>query len=556
MNRKLYWTILLNPLALILYAAGLRVLTRLFQWGGVARRLPVLIALGFAGVLWFIIWTIVYFRQKRRKKREVQRGATVLLTAELLIFVLLTGYAGRQIYESAQPYNGKLSWILEEMRNTKKIAFEERDFSRYGLSGIVTALEEGAGLPEDSELYTANTFSVTIAADGQIEAIDGYLYTLSGDSGGEDVTGKSDRGALDSGEASQSYLITYDAAESPDMTVRLNGAVHTEYSRQERMQPMFDMIGALREQGFSGRVNDRKGGESGTDGSEAVTDTAPVNEDENDLSIVLRYGGYTTKVCENPWYRLDEEGRLSLYYRDSYGESKDAYVLTVSLHDGQTGEEKEVSVVFCGEDSMKTKEEIEERSSEEQEISEAREEGQTLLTDQDGSMTFYLDAEHSMRLEVTDAAAGSRFYEFYNGEIHNADPFAGNIGVAEGMYFMDADTGFILLGGASGDASSMYRTTDGGQQFQSVTLPTGEAAEAITGNAYGFTTEDLDYIGTPYEEDGLLKVQVSTSSADMGTFAVVFVSEDAGQSWEWESYTPGMTTNKKQALDRKSVAGL
>lgn len=150
MNRKLYWTILLNPLALILYAAGLRVLTRLFQWGGVARRLPVLIALGFAGVLWFIIWTIVYFRQKRRKKREVQRGATVLLTAELLIFVLLTGYAGRQIYESAQPYNGKLSWILEEMRNTKKIAFEERDFSRYGLSGIVTALEEGAGLPEDS----------------------------------------------------------------------------------------------------------------------------------------------------------------------------------------------------------------------------------------------------------------------------------------------------------------------------------------------------------------------------------------------------------------------
>ena len=116
-----------------------------------------------------------------------------------------------------------------------------------------------------------------------------------------------------------------------------------------------------------------------------------------------------------------------------------------------------MSVVFCGEDSMKTKEEIEERSSEEQEISEAREEGQTLLTDQDGSMTFYLDAEHSMRLEVTDAAAGSRFYEFYNGEIHNADPFAGNIGVAEGMYFMDADTGFILLGGASGDASSMYR---------------------------------------------------------------------------------------------------
>ena len=67
MNKKHYWLILLNPLFLLVYALGLRTLSRFFQWGGVARRLPLIALLGGAGILWFIIWTIVYFRRKKRK---------------------------------------------------------------------------------------------------------------------------------------------------------------------------------------------------------------------------------------------------------------------------------------------------------------------------------------------------------------------------------------------------------------------------------------------------------------------------------------------------------
>ena len=148
-------------------------------------------------------------------------------------------------------------------------------------------------------------------------------------------------------------------------------------------------------------------------------------------------------------------------------------------------------------------------------------------------MTFYLDADNSMRLEVTDAAAGSRFYEFYNGDIHNTDPFDGNIGAAEGIYFMDAQSGFILLSGASRDSSSMYYTNDGGTHFQQVTLPVDEAAADMEGNEFSFTTGDMDYTGTPYEEGGELHVRVSTSAADVGTYALLFTSADAGVTWEY-----------------------
>ena len=191
--------------------------------------------------------------------------------------------------------------------------------------------------------------------------------------------------------------------------------------------------------------------------------------------------------------------------------------------------------MFCGAGIMQTRQQAEEQKKAATEKEEAKEQGKTLLTDQDGSMTFYLDADHSMRLAVTDAAAGSRFYEFYNGDIHNAEPFGGTIGVAEGLSCTDVRTGFILLSFASRDSSLMYYTEDGGKSFQQVTLPVEDAAADMEGNAFSFTAGDMDYIETPYEEDGMLKVRVSTSAADLETYALLFVSEDAGNSWKYES---------------------
>ena len=79
----------------------------------------------------------------------------------------------------------------------------------------------------------------------------------------------------------------------------------------------------------------------------------------------------------------------------------------------------------------------------------------------------------------------------------------------------------------------MYYTNDGGTNFQQVTLPVDEAAEDMEGNEFSFTTGDMDYTETPYEEGRVLHVRVSTSAADVGTYALLFTSADAGVTWEY-----------------------
>lgn len=145
------------------------------------------------------------------------------------------------------------------------------------------------------------------------------------------------------------------------------------------------------------------------------------------------------------------------------------------------------------------------------------------LVSNDNGMTYYLDDNHSMSLIVVDAVAGSRAYAFENGDIYNEDPFNGRIGVAESIYFMDENTGFILITTASQDASYMYYTTDGGVTFSEVELPVDN--------------EDYDYINTPYKENNILYVTVSYDSYNESS--LLFQSTDNGQNWElveWDYY--------------------
>ena len=74
---------------------------------------------------------------------------------------------------------------------------------------------------------------------------------------------------------------------------------------------------------------------------------------------------------------------------------------------------------------------------------------------EDGSVYFFLDSNTGYRLLVADAAAGSRFYELemtkdggQSWNQKNANPFNGNIGVAEGIEFYNENLGVIGLAGA------------------------------------------------------------------------------------------------------------
>lgn len=88
---------------------------------------------------------------------------------------------------------------------------------------------------------------------------------------------------------------------------------------------------------------------------------------------------------------------------------------------------------------------------------------------------FYLDDKTGYRLFVTDAACGSRFYDFekttdggYRWQVINEDPFDGQTGVAREMNFQNENEGTITLQ-SPGDGDSWritMKTVNGGHTFQ------------------------------------------------------------------------------------------
>ncbi len=506
MNRKLYWLVLLNPLALALYGYGLSVLVDFCRFGGVARRLPRLVGILLVGILWLIVWTVVYFRRKRRSGAagKRRRWTTPVLLAECAAILLLTGCGGYRIYQAAQPYNGKLWSYLHERQTTQQVALEEadRDFLANGLDGVLSALTERCGLDLTWELHTANTLKVTVDETGEIQTLDAFLY------------------AFDEAGEYHAWLVTFDADDGDKMTVYLDNTANTEYAEQERLTPLLDMIDAL-------LVDDALlaslGFAVGTDEAETT-------------SFTLHYSGYAEGNCQadaaGSWYELTENaaGTLQPFQMALYGDGDDGYLLTLT-----SGEEKLLTVIAEA-GTLETAAEIEAREAEEEAVEDAQTAGKTLVSDDHG-MTFYLDESTSMRLIVTDAAAGSRAYAFENGEIYNEDPFNGSSGVAESIYFLDERVGFILLTNASQDHSRMYGTTDGGESFAQVLLPTEDGEEDLAGNEFGFTAADMDYIYPPYEEDGALYVEVSYESGGRSYLALRFVSEDDGASWRYDGCT-------------------
>jgi hypothetical protein len=478
------------------------------KYGNVTKRLPLIAEIFLAGVLWFVVWTILYFVLKKiigppKKVKKVQW----ILAAECVALILVTGYYSLKIYDSAQPYNGKLGSYLSDLKTKRSFALEDsqRDFLENGLDGILGALAEHCGLDTDWDLYTASTLTLGIDGKGTIQTLEAFLY------------------AFDEAGNFHSWLISFDADKSEKMTVYLDGYADTTYMDQEQMDPLFLMIGALRN--------------SELPASYGVAGTGTENAEEHVL-FTLKYSGYTDgnygADSTEIWYLATEGNEETGSYLTDYtpvlsGNTDRGFLLSIYRDDSK------LVTIVTNPGSLYTISNLKEKEEKKSEIENAKEQGSTLISDDNG-MTFYLDETTSMRLIVTDAAAGSRFYAFQNGSIYNEDPFDGNIGVAESIYFLDESVGFILLQYASQDFSRMYYTKDGGVTFSEVVLPVSDGEEDMAGNDLGYTSADMDYINTPYEEDGRLYVAVSYDYSGVRYMSLLFVSEDKGQSWQYLSY--------------------
>ena len=103
-NRRLtYWTILLNPVFIVVCALGLHFLYQLCQYGGLRRNAPWVLGCALAGLVWILLWTVLYFlRKKRFSETETaeqslpwKKGLLVVLVVEILALVIVGGFYGQ-----------------------------------------------------------------------------------------------------------------------------------------------------------------------------------------------------------------------------------------------------------------------------------------------------------------------------------------------------------------------------------------------------------------------------------------------------------------------------
>ncbi|MDD3338608.1 MAG: hypothetical protein PHS82_07090 [Lachnospiraceae bacterium] len=455
-----YWAVLFNPVFVLLYVLGCRYLYLLCQYGGVRRRLPVIVCCGALGFLWLLGWTLFYLIRKHLQKVKVPgqpRIYIVLFCIEIAAIIFSTGYYGIKIFHSARDYNGKLAWKIEEIQQSRKVLLEHDNIYTDGVEGIFTDLGAVVELPE--EMYLANEFSVEFDEDGTITGIYSFFYGKTADGAG------------------YTYLLDYNTGTDEYMTVWLDGYSDMDYKELSRLNPMFQV-----------------------------------------------YGNVSIRQQVQQWQDLYQAEHFELSYQEG--------VLSLEVPD----QAEIVPMKYAADlDSEQL-----EKDAEQERVQQAEAERQAILNheigvcimdQEEGSLTYYLDQQKGWRLIVTDAAAGSRFYELESTEDggttwggRNANPFLGQIGVAEDMVFFDENNGFLKMGTATTEWSLLYMTADGGQTFTQVVLPMDSVTDAGDISAY-------DYMDTPYMDGENWVIAVKTEQA--GEESLLFRSADHGANWEY-----------------------
>ena len=480
-NRRIYWITLLNPIVIILFYKFMEYLSALCMYGGIRRRVPMIAGCGLILLIWFVIWTFVY--HKKIKFSELNFSKTffrIILSIELIVLVTIAGVFGMRIIESGMKYNGKLSWKIDEWTRSKKIMLEHNNIYENGIEGIFEDLETKLDLPD--ELYLVNQFSVKFNYEGNITEIYSFFY-------GKDDSGKT-----------RTYLLDYNNRKSDKMTVWLDGNAGAEYEEADKMQPLFDLMKYVNLQDEIRGYNNEQGSSAfelkyfGYREIASSMDLCVLDQDgasmhlDNVLEENGKYAGYEFSV-----YTLDKDGVLVTRYMDGYHR------------------------IIIDEPEPEVKYEI----------------GKSTSVREDGSVYYFLNENIGWRLVVIDAAAGSRWYVIEstidggaNWNRIEPDPFNGELfGVADSIQFLDEQVGFVLMSGASESHSRLYRTTDGGNSFALVELPT----ELIDIEISDLT--EYDYITMPYQENGVLKVSLRLEKYDCGS--IYFESNDNGETWDY-----------------------
>lgn len=449
-------------------------------------------------------------RENIRKKYQLKNW----LKAGMILLLVCLG--GLYFFKTSERF---------QKNDEVKVTLKHDNFFDDSVAGILEDLDNEIGLPK--KIYLVNHFNVTFYATGEIAAIDTFFY-------GEDENGET-----------RTYLVDYNRKKSSKMTVYINNYAETDYEEDMCLTPLFELLGNIKvkeqvdswaEETKSHTFGISYSGKRAFTSADSLQVINAENTDTNGNSILsqVEYGGEVTgfAVTFSTGGEENTDKIITYIINPKY---TSAAVLAQQNRLEQIEKAKNSSGDVTG-DNNGNKDNGIISGSEDEDGEEA-----TPWTEnrEDGSVYFFLDSNTGYRLLVADAAAGSRFYELectkdggQSWNQLNADPFCGNMAVAEGIEFYNENLGIIGLRGASGAYSTLYLTQDGGKTFSMIELPMDEVTELPdTAAQYGLEKSDYDYCEMPQQEDGKFTIKVISEQGE--TDGILFESTDNGNTWNY-----------------------
>lgn len=153
-------------------------------------------------------------------------GKGIWRAAAGIFLAAVTLYGGWLVAESAVPYQGKLAWFLDDLKDKRTCTLKHDNIYEWGIEGILEDVREKVNLPEN--LCLSTSFNLHFAPDGEIITLDTMLY-----------------GFDEEGDFVDSYLISYNRAHSGKMTIYLHGASSASYDESRALAPLVEGVGVL-----------------------------------------------------------------------------------------------------------------------------------------------------------------------------------------------------------------------------------------------------------------------------------------------------------------------
>lgn len=458
----------------------------LSRFGGLKNHLVQIFIASIIFLGSFLLWLF-----NRKKIKDVNK---VVLGLEIVIIVVSTLYFGNAIIKMGMPFNGDLSWKINNLHHKRELVLNHDNVFNNGVADLFKDLDEKLKFPK--KLYISNNFKITFDQEGTIHTIDTILY-------GKDKQGKT-----------KTYLISYDKTKSEYITIIQDSAINTSYNEDMRLEPMFRILQ---------KANYQK----------QVANWSVLYE--ADLYEMKYYGKNDINLLEGVDYLDDEKTGVSI---DFSALQKGGKIKAVELSLKMPNVQDITPVRYIIDAEYISQETIDNENALSK-INKAKEIDNWIVDQSSGSTYFFLNDQLGWRLKVIDAALGSRFYALDKSNDGgnswnriNNDPFVNEIGVSMGLIFLDENIGFAGLTSASQQQSKLFITNDGGITFKPLNLPMDKVTKLPeTASECNFTLADYDYFNMPTKKGNTLTILVTSSGDD--SEGIIFQSDDNGVTWKY-----------------------